>query len=123
MSDDVINALNNGPDSALHTETGVHRSISLTSLEICAGGGGQALGLERAGFRHVALVEIDEHSCNTLRKNRPNWNIIQGDVAELDGDAYRGVDLLAGGLPCPPFSMASNWVAVMSETSSPRPCA
>lgn len=78
----------------------------LVSLELCAGSGGQALGLERAGFDHTALVEIDKHCCNTLRKNRPRWNVIQGDVAELKGAAYTGIDLLAGGLPCPPFSVA-----------------
>ena len=68
----------------------------LTSVEICAGAGGQALGLEQAGFQHEALVEIDKHSCATLRFNRPQWNVIQGDVSHFDGRPYRGVDLLAG---------------------------
>ncbi len=78
----------------------------LTSLEICAGAGGEALGLERAGFKHLALVEFDPHACATLRKNRPGWAVIQRDVREVDGRHFRGVDLLAGGVPCPPFSMA-----------------
>ena len=52
-----------------------------TSLEICAGAGGQALGLESAGFEHLSLVEIDKNSCATLRLNRPEWNVIQGDVS------------------------------------------
>jgi DNA (cytosine-5)-methyltransferase 1 len=78
----------------------------LTSVEICAGAGGQALGLERAGFSHSALVEIDADCCNTLKLNRPSWNVVEGDVRTFDGRPYRGVDLLAGGVPCPPFSMA-----------------
>jgi DNA (cytosine-5)-methyltransferase 1 len=79
----------------------------LTSVEICAGAGGQALGLEQAGFGHEAAVEIDPDACETLRRNRgESWKIIEDDVANVDGRAYRGVDLLAGGVPCPPFSIA-----------------
>ena len=77
-----------------------------TALEICAGGGGQALGLEQAGFSHAALIELDEDACSTLKLNRPLWNVIQGDVNDFDGRAYQGIDLLAGGIPCPPFSVA-----------------
>lgn len=77
-----------------------------TSIEICAGAGGQALGLERAGFRHVALVESDEYACATLQRNCPHWNVLNQDVREVRGHPYRGVDLLAGGIPCPPFSIA-----------------
>ena len=78
-----------------------------TSLELCAGGGGQALGLEQAGFEHLALVEIDTWACATLRANRPEWNVIQGDLKEFSAAPYRGlVDLVAGGVPCPPFSKA-----------------
>ncbi len=80
--------------------------MSLTSLEICSGAGGQALGLEIAGFTHSALVEIEPAACDTLRLNRPNWNVIQGDLHSFDGRAYKGIDLLAGGVPCPPFSRA-----------------
>jgi DNA (cytosine-5)-methyltransferase 1 len=78
---------------------------TLSSLEICAGAGGQALGLEQAGFGHEAVVEIDPDACETLRYNR-EWKVIEGDVANVDGRAYRHVDLLAGGVPCPPFSIA-----------------
>ena len=76
-------------------------------VEICAGGGGQALGLELAGFDHLAALEIDQHACATLRLNRPDWNVIEGDIHSFDGKPYRGsADLLAGGVPCPPFSIA-----------------
>ncbi len=79
----------------------------LTCIEICAGAGGQALGLSLAGFTHIALVEYEKEYCETLRRNRPEWNVIQGDVKEFSGLRYKGqIDLLAGGVPCPPFSVA-----------------
>jgi DNA (cytosine-5)-methyltransferase 1 len=79
----------------------------LTSVEICAGAGGQALGLEQAGFAHEAVVELDADACETLRRNRgADWKVNQDDVANVDGRAYAGIDLLAGGVPCPPFSIA-----------------
>lgn len=78
----------------------------MRSIEICAGAGGQALGLEQAGFEHVALVEIDPSACATLRKNRPHWNVIKGDVKSFSAKKYADIDLLAGGVPCPPFSVA-----------------
>lgn len=82
------------------------RHRELTSIEICAGAGGQALGLERAGFSHRAVFELDRHAFETLELNRPGWNPIRRDIRELDGRAYEGVDLFAGGVPCPPFSVA-----------------
>ena len=82
-------------------------STALNSLELCAGAGGQALGLEQAGFEHAGLVEIDPHCCQTLRLNRPQWAVHQADLNHFDGLPYRGkIDLLAGGVPCPPFSKA-----------------
>jgi DNA (cytosine-5)-methyltransferase 1 len=79
----------------------------LTVVEICAGAGGQALGLEQAGFAHAAAVELDADACETLRRNRgDDWKIIEDDVANIDGHAFTGIDLLAGGVPCPPFSIA-----------------
>lgn len=84
--------------------------MRLRSIEICAGAGGQALGLEQAGFSHLALVEIDKSACNTLRYNRPEWKVLQEDVKEFSGLNYasQDVDLLAGGVPCPPFSVAGD---------------
>lgn len=82
---------------------------SFSSLEVCAGAGGQALGLEIAGFRHVGLSEIDAQARATLRLNRPAWPVLEGpdaDIKTLDARPFAGVDLLAGGLPCPPFSIA-----------------
>ncbi|WP_434986893.1 DNA cytosine methyltransferase [Vreelandella zhaodongensis] len=79
---------------------------NLSCVEICAGAGGQALGLENAGFDAQALVEIDGRCCETLRFNRPSWNVIEGDIKSFSGKPYKDVDLLAGGVPCPPFSKA-----------------
>ena len=79
----------------------------LSCVEICAGAGGQSFGLEQAGFEHEAAVEIDRDACETLRLNRPDWHVIEKDVRRFDGLRYRGkTDLLAGGVPCPPFSIA-----------------
>src|SRR5947207_2723526 len=77
-----------------------------TVFEICAGAGGQALGLEAAGFECAGAVELDRHACETLRTNRPQWKVISDDVHHVSGEPYQGVDLLAGGVPCPPFSIA-----------------
>ncbi|TCA89227.1 DNA cytosine methyltransferase [Rhizobium leguminosarum] len=75
-------------------------------LELCAGAGGLALGLERAGFEHVALIEFNRHAAATLRKNRPDWNVVEADVRKVDFTQYRDhrIDLLTGGLPCTPFT-------------------
>lgn len=85
------------------------------SLEMCAGAGGQALGLERAGFDHAVLVEWEPPACATLRLNRPSWNVIEGDLRLFEGRAYEGVDLLAGGVPCPPFSKAGKQLGENDE--------
>lgn len=78
----------------------------LSCVEICAGAGGQAIGLERAGFEPEALIEIDKPCCDTLRHNRPQWNVVEEDIKRFRGRQLKGVDLLAGGVPCPPFSKA-----------------
>jgi len=87
----------------------------LTSIEVCAGAGGQALGLEMAGFDHVALVENDARCCETLRLNRRHWNVVEEDLNKFDGSPYKGVDLVAGGVPCPPFSHAGKQLGHLDE--------
>ena len=90
----------------------------LEVVEICAGAGGQALGLERAGFEHALAVELDGSACATLRANRPSWKVAQGDVADRavwEPEAYAGVDLVAGGVPCPPFTVAGRQLGATDE--------
>ena len=88
----------------------------LRSIEICAGAGGQALGLEQAGFNHIALVEIEPAACETLKANRPQWNVVEGDVHTFSAKEYAGaIDLLAGGVPCPPFSVAGKQLGADDE--------
>lgn len=87
----------------------MHTGTGLTSLEICAGGGGQAIGLEQAGFQHLALVERNRDACQTLRTNRPTWHVFNKDVGDFDPLRDAGlthIDLLAGGIPCTPYSTA-----------------
>lgn len=96
--------------------TGTERTYS--SVEICAGAGGQAVGLHNAGFVHTALIEIDPHACRTLESNTAGWGkerevpVLERDLttftpSELDALVPEGgLDLLAGGVPCPPFSHA-----------------
>ena len=90
-------------------------SKRLATLEICAGAGGQSLGLERAGFDHALAVEIDSDAAATLKLNRPHWDVHHGDVREINGKDYRGVDLLSGGVPCPPFSIAGQQLGASDE--------
>jgi DNA (cytosine-5)-methyltransferase 1 len=92
----------------------MHNS-GLSTLEVCAGGGGQALGLELAGFEHNGLVEIDPRYCATLRLNRPGWRVFERDLESFDGRLFQGIDLLAGGLPCPPFSVAGKQLGEADE--------
>jgi len=76
-------------------------------IELFAGAGGLALGLERAGFHSILLNEIDRNACQTLIKNRPNWNVVNAPIEEVDFQAYKGkVDLVSGGFPCQAFSYA-----------------
>lgn len=78
-----------------------------TSIELFAGAGGLALGFEKAGIEGVSFVEIDKDACSTLRLNRPNWNVIEDDIANVDFKKYKGkVDVVSGGAPCQAFSYA-----------------
>lgn len=86
-----------------------------TVLEICAGAGGQALGLHAAGFSHVGLVEIDGDAAATLKHNRPSWPVVNADLRGLDLSQFKGVDLLAGGVPCQSFSAAGKRLGANDE--------
>lgn len=78
-----------------------------TSIELFAGAGGLALGMEMAGFEHLLLNENDHDACQTLHRNRPHWNIIEDDIHNVSFEEYRGkVDFLSGGFPCQAFSFA-----------------
>ncbi len=102
-----------------------------SSIELFAGGGGLALGLERAGFDHVMLNEFMPEACKTLKQNRPKWNVVEGDVSGIDFTQYKGkIDLVSGGFPCQAFSYAGHragfddargtlffqWARVIKET-------
>jgi DNA (cytosine-5)-methyltransferase 1 len=87
----------------------------MQSIEFCAGAGGQALGLEQAGFHHAALVEIEADYAKTLTLNRPKWDVRAADMNSFDGRPFEGMDLLAAGLPCPPFSMAGKQLGEKDE--------
>lgn len=87
----------------------------LTTLELCAGAGGQALGFELAGIGHAGLVELDRHACASLRLNRPEWKVIEQDLNLFSGVPFRGVDIISGGLPCPPFSIAGKQLGTKDE--------
>ena len=85
-----------------------------TNIELFAGAGGLALGVEKAGFNTLGLIEFDKDAADTLKKNRPNWNVINDDIANiscLDLEKYFSIkkgelDLLSGGAPCQAFSYA-----------------
>lgn len=87
----------------------------MDSIEFCAGAGGQALGLEQAGFAHRALVEIESDFARSLTLNRPQWTVHAQDMNGFDGRPFKGVDLFAAGLPCPPFSMAGKQLGEKDE--------
>lgn len=77
----------------------------VTAIEVFAGAGGLALGLEEAGISTVKLVEIDKFCYETLKKNRPHWNVVNEDIKDVDFNTYKGkVDIVTGGSPCQAFS-------------------
>lgn len=76
-------------------------------LELFAGAGGLAIGLEKAGIKCAALNEIDKWACQTLRENRPHWNVLEGDIKSFNFEKFNGeVDIVTGGFPCQAFSYA-----------------
>lgn len=80
-----------------------------TSIELFAGGGGLALGLSMSGFHHILLNEFNHDACETLRTNRPDWNIVEDDIRDISFKQYEGkVDFISGGFPCQAFSYAGN---------------
>lgn len=94
-------------ESNWESEETVTPQRDFTSVELFAGAGGLALGMEKAGFRHVLLNEFDPMACRTLRRNRPDWNVLEGDVHNVDFSPLHGlVDFLSGGFPCQAFSYA-----------------
>ena len=82
-------------------------------LELFAGAGGLAVGMEKAGLKCVALNEIDKWACETLRKNRPNWKVLEGDVKTYNFSEYRNkIDVVTGGFPCQAFSYAGKKLGI-----------
>lgn len=94
-------------NSTWNEESIVKPRRTFTSVELFAGGGGLALGMHKAGFKHILLNEYDKDACATLQKNMPDWNVVEGDIHDVDFTSYCGkVDLLTGGFPCQAFSYA-----------------
>lgn len=100
-----IKSMIESPQSSQKDETPLR---DYKSIELFAGAGGLAIGLERAGLKAVALNEIDPKACATLRLNRPDWNVIEADVSKVDFQEFNDVDFLSGGFPCQAFSYAGN---------------
>ena len=93
--------------SKWNEELEVKPLLPYTSIELFAGAGGLAIGMEQAGFKHIMLNEIDHNACETLRVNRPQWRVIEDDIRNIDFSEFRDkVDLLTGGFPCQAFSYA-----------------
>lgn len=85
------------------------RRTHRTVIELFSGCGGMALGFENAGLQPVLLVDVDPHCVATLRRSKPKWNVVHGNVEDIDFTGYRGaVDIVAGGFPCQAFSYAGN---------------
>ncbi|MBL0710145.1 MAG: DNA (cytosine-5-)-methyltransferase, partial [Colwellia sp.] len=94
-------------NSKWHEEITIAADRPYKMLELFAGAGGLALGMEYAGLESVLLNEMDKHACATLRKNRPEWNVVEGDISNVDFTAYKDqIDVLTGGFPCQAFSYA-----------------
>lgn len=102
--EDIIPSLSASLETDNSTEAPIRK---YTSIELFAGAGGLALGLEQAGLTHSLLSELDKDACTTLRINRPEWHVIEGDVAEVDFTPWENqIDVVTGGFPCQAFSYA-----------------
>lgn len=108
---DLCNVLNINPPDILECEEDIKMDNievdkdEVTAIEVFTGAGGLALGLEQAGIHTVQFVEIDKFCCETLKQNRPEWNVINEDISKVDFTAFKGkVDIVAGGSPCQAFS-------------------
>lgn len=102
-----IDAIRDMNDGKWYDEFQSKPNRIFTSVELFAGAGGLALGLDMAGFHHVLLNEFDEQACNTLRANKPDWNVLEGDIHNVDFTPLRDkIDFLSGGFPCQAFSYA-----------------
>lgn len=96
-------------NSRWDTELKTKPKSAYTCIELFAGAGGLALGMEQAGLKHIMLNEQDKYACATLKQNRPLWNVIENDIHKIDFKKYaNSVDLLTGGFPCQAFSHAGN---------------
>ena len=80
----------------------------MNSLEIFSGAGGLAKGLEQAGFKHAAFIELNSHACSSLKENFDPEKVYCGDIRDYDLDSLDSIDVVAGGPPCQPFSVGGN---------------
>lgn len=105
ISPDVIMDFEHPQDRSKNTN--MVKESDITAIELFAGAGGLALGLEKAGIKTLEYVEFDKACCETLRTNRPEWNVICDDIHNVDFTAFRDkVDIVTGGFPCQAFSFA-----------------
>lgn len=108
---DALYYLRPTPEWVAEVSNSASRNLhKFRSVELCAGAGGQAIGLMSAGFDHLAMFESMDTRAQTLRRNWPRWNVVHGDLRKVPSEVlrqYRGIDLLSGGPPCAPFSQAN----------------
>lgn len=107
-------------NNSLHTDTKNNASNYIKPdreykvIELFAGAGGLAIGFEKAGLKCCLLNEIDKWACQTLKKNRPNWKILEGDIRNFEFNEYKDkVDVVTGGFPCQAFSYAGKKLGLL----------
>lgn len=114
MNTENLTLWNNNEKKLKVDKKKVNSEVELKTIELFAGAGGLALGVEKAGFNTIGLIEIDKNACNTLKLNRPNWNVINENIANISSKKLEDffsikkgeLDLLSGGAPCQAFSYA-----------------